>query len=312
MVRFATRSAVAVFALLLGVLQLGRAETTKTGGRTTQPSAGSYSDDRAGLAGSPRAKLPKYQDKIVFVGQLPYDATREQVENFFSRKGFASFTIRMLTDKTPERAFRGIAFVEFSRAADAAKALKLDHNLFGNRRIRVEKTATGGGNNRKRKDRLVRSKQQQEQERTRQIEGMLDRIFARRDAKSSSAAPADSTAALQDDPSVHPSRRHVQPPPGRARDISTLMTRQDCDDTLVRYLCSLPDRVASKVARACSRLEVGAVENRGAYAMGMVKRKLRKAEKKAKRRLLRSDRGAMGLEPVTRAEAPEPRSSFYD
>ena len=234
--------------------------------------------------------LPKYHDKIIFVGQLPFNATHAQVDGFFKRKGLDDLKVRMLTDKTPEKKFRGIAFVEFSRASDASKALKLDHHLFGNRRIRIERTAVGGGNNQKRKGRLQRSKQQQELARRQEMEGILDRIFARRDAKALKTAPSES-AALHDDASLHPSRRQPAQRPERTpvtRDISKLMARRDCDELLVNYLCSLPDRIASKAARACSRLEVSTVDNRGAFAMGMIKRKLRKAEKKAKKSLVHS------------------------
>jgi RNA recognition motif-containing protein len=203
---------------------------------------------------------PKFQDKIVFVGQLPYNATLTHIEHFFARKGLSNFKVRMLNDKSPERKFRGIAFVEFSKPADASKALKFDRHFFGDRRIRVERTATGGGNNPKRRGRLQRSKEQQEQDKRQQIEGILDRIFARRDAKALASAPDASTPpAAQDDPSIHPSRRQAEVEGGKnkqARDVSLLMTRQDCDDQLVAYLCSLPDKIAAQAARACSRLEV--------------------------------------------------------
>jgi len=300
-------SACVVLSLLLSVLALGRAETVARG----DLGASGAVRPAVGRSSALPAPLPKYQEKIVFVGQLPYDATKEQVENFFRRKGLDNFSVRMLTDKTPERAFRGIAFVEFRRAADASRALRLDHNLFGNRRIRVEKTATGGGNNQKRKGRLLRSKQKQDEEQRLKIEGMLDRIFARRDTKAKNAASPDCAAEMpDDDPSVHPSRRQPRAAAGGGgRDISKLLARQDCDEALVRYLCSLPEKIASKAARACSRLEVGTVDNRSAYAMGMIKRKLRKAEKKAKRRLVRGERDTPLDTPVNTAAATQ---SFYD
>ena len=255
-----------------------------------------------------RRDVPKYHDRIIFVGQLPYNATQSQVEAFFRRKGLDEFTVRMLTDKSPEKKFRGIAFVEFNRATDASKALKLDHHLFGNRRIRIEQTATGGGNNQKRRGRLLRSKQQREQDRKRQIEGLLDRIFARRDSKASGNSNT-LNAELTEDPSVHPTRRQ-QPLAVRQtnRDITTLMGRQDCDELLVKYLSSLPDKIASKAARACSRLEVSTVENRSAFAMGMIKRKLRKEEKKAKKRLLQLRQDPT---PLVMGDSAKVESGFY-
>lgn len=278
-------------------------------GAGAPPAPAGPTDSRAG-----RQPVPKYHDKIVFVGQLPYDAAPEQIEDFFRRKGLDDFKVRMLTDKSPEKKFRGIAFVEFGRAADASRALRLDHHLFGNRRIRIERTATGGGNNQKRKGRLLRSKEQQEEERRRMIEGMLDRIFARRDAKSSNDSSAGASCAVPDDPSVHPSRRQRQPERTTTRrDTSQLMARQDCDEVLIKYLSSLPDKIASKAARACSRLEVSTVDNRSAFAMGMIKRKLRRAEKKAKKRLAMSRKDA--LRPLAAEDSIRPPvapADFYD
>lgn len=278
------------------------------------PSPGRGAAPRSRPPGHGQKQLPKYQDKIVFVGQLPYNATQAQVEHFFKRKGLSDFTVRMLTDKSPEKKFRGIAFLEFSRSADASKALKLDHNLFGHRRIRIEQTATGGGNNQKRKGRLLRSKQQQEDDRRRLIEGMLDRIFVRRDSKALDTPSTAEVSTLPDDPSVHPSRRQPQPsaeqkPP--RRDIAKLMRREDCDEMLLKYLCSLPDKIMSKAARACSRIEVSTVENRGAFAMGMIKRKLRKAEKKAKKRLVHANKDSLAP-PPDHARLPTAPADFYD
>ena len=280
-----------------------------TGSTRHQPHAGAGAGGGGGADQQRAPPVPKFHSKIVFVGQLPYNATQWQVENFFQRKGLRDFRLRMLTDKSPDRVFRGIAFLEFSHAAEAAKALTLDRHFFGNRRIRVERTATGGGNSQKRKGRLKRSKEQQDQEKRRHIEGLLDRVFARRDARARDAANAGPD--LQNDPSVHPSRRAAAPASAPcARDTSKLMQREDCDDMLVTYLCSLPERTASKAARACSRLEVSTVDSRGAFAMGMIKRKVRKAEKKAKKRLSRESKPT----PSAPARPTPPRvvSGFYD
>jgi len=290
----------------------GESGLAPSAGPTSRPS---LRNARSGSSSKPpgQKQLPKYQDKIVFVGQLPYNATQAQIEHFFHRKGLSDFTVRMLTDKSPEKNFRGVAFLEFSRAGDASKALKLDHNLFGSRRIRIEQTATGGGNNQKRKGRLLRSKQQQEDDRSRLLEGMLDRIFARRDSKALDAPLPSEANILPDDLSVHPSRRKPQPSTEQkpsARDISKLMRRGDCDEMLLKYLCSLPDKIMSKAARACSRLEMSTVENRGAFAMGMIKRKLRKAEKKAKKRLVHAYKDPVAVSD--NARLPTAPADFYD
>lgn len=98
---------------------------------------------------------------MCFLGQLPYSATKVQIEAFLQRHAFTNFQVRLLTDKKTKQS-RGIAFVQFDSADDADKAIKMDHSLFMGRRMRVERTAAGGGNKDKRKARVKRSKQEQE------------------------------------------------------------------------------------------------------------------------------------------------------
>jgi len=106
----------------------------------------------------------KYMPKVVFLGQLPYTASKEDVEVFFTRNGFTNLQVRLLSDKKTKRS-RGIAFVQFESADDAEKAIKMDHSLFMGRRIRIERTAAGGGNKEKRKGRVKRAKIEQDKKR---------------------------------------------------------------------------------------------------------------------------------------------------
>jgi nucleolar protein 6 len=100
---------------------------------------------------------------IVFVGNLPYDATKEQVERHFEKLGTVS--VRLSTDKATGRS-KGFAFVEFDGYDKMKTCLKLYHHSMFNpqakdaidrsnagstkvtqegRRINVELTAGGGG-----------------------------------------------------------------------------------------------------------------------------------------------------------------------
>jgi nucleolar protein 6 len=107
------------------------------------PSRGSQSlkSERGASAGvsasATEATQKKDKDKhILFVGQLPYSATRESVLAHF--KGCAqqgrAVSVRMLTDKTTKKP-RGIAFVEFEDEEDANRALLLDYSTVGGRSV---------------------------------------------------------------------------------------------------------------------------------------------------------------------------------
>lgn len=88
-------------------------------------------------------KAKKHDQKkfIVFVGNLPYDTEKKDLEDIF--KGINA-TIRMATDKQTGKP-KGFAFLEFSKSDDMQKALNYHHHSFKGRKINVELTAGGGG-----------------------------------------------------------------------------------------------------------------------------------------------------------------------
>jgi nucleolar protein 6 len=92
---------------------------------------------------------------IVFVGNLPYDTTKEELEEHFkackSRKELLD--IRLLTKKGSNEP-RGCAFVEFKSFEGMKIALSLHHSDLKGRRINVEMTAGAGGNSEKRKEKI--------------------------------------------------------------------------------------------------------------------------------------------------------------
>ena len=87
---------------------------------------------------------------IAFLGNLPFDATEEDILRFF--KGVGVPEIRLRTDKKGKP--RGFAFVEFTNTEEFQKALKLHHQMIRGRRVNVEVTAGGGGNGSKRKAKI--------------------------------------------------------------------------------------------------------------------------------------------------------------
>ncbi|KAG1169613.1 hypothetical protein G6F70_002711 [Rhizopus microsporus] len=80
---------------------------------------------------------------IVFVGNLPFTTTKEDLQKHFSTIEKIK-SIRLLTDKATGKP-KGFAFMEFENAKDMNKALAFHHTFFKKRQINVELTAGGGG-----------------------------------------------------------------------------------------------------------------------------------------------------------------------
>ncbi|KAG8690943.1 hypothetical protein FRC11_007954 [Ceratobasidium sp. 423] len=99
---------------------------------------------------------------ILFVGNLPYTISKEQILEHFSECNPAP-TIRLLTPKPrsgkPQTAVqaaksKGCAFLEFSSHSTMQMAIRKHHSELAGRRINVELTAGGGGNSDQRKEKL--------------------------------------------------------------------------------------------------------------------------------------------------------------
>ncbi|CAG8462562.1 11808_t:CDS:2 [Ambispora leptoticha] len=82
---------------------------------------------------------------IVFVANLPYSATKEEIANHFETNGATPISTRLITDKMTKKP-KGFAFVEFKNAVVMKHALGFHHTVFKNKKIRVELTSGGGGN----------------------------------------------------------------------------------------------------------------------------------------------------------------------
>ncbi|CAE6421347.1 unnamed protein product [Rhizoctonia solani] len=105
------------------------------------------------------AKLKRF---ILFVGNLPYTISKEQILEHFSECNPAP-AIRLLTPKSrtgkPQTAVqtaksKGCAFLEFSSHSAMQVAIQKHHTELAGRRINVELTAGGGGNSGQRKEKL--------------------------------------------------------------------------------------------------------------------------------------------------------------
>ena len=80
----------------------------------------------------------------LYVGNLPYAATEEQLTELFSRAGKVD-NVRVMRDMATGRA-RGFAFVEMGSDEDAQKAISEFHTTSGRASIsRAVVTASNGG-----------------------------------------------------------------------------------------------------------------------------------------------------------------------
>lgn len=96
----------------------------------------------------------------LYVGNLPYSATEEDIKNFFSKAGTVT-SVALITDRATGRA-KGFGFVEMASADEAQKAISMFHGQeFMGRAITVnvakpreerprnfDRNRDGGGRNR--------------------------------------------------------------------------------------------------------------------------------------------------------------------
>ncbi|KAK4512014.1 uncharacterized protein ATC70_013256 [Mucor velutinosus] len=112
---------------------------------------------------------------IVFVGNLPYTTTKEDLEKHFESAGGIK-SVRLLTDKATGKP-KGFAFMEFENSKDLNKALAFHHTFFKKRQINVELTAGGGGSKSDaRKEKLKLKNERLAEERTKKHEEMKGKV----------------------------------------------------------------------------------------------------------------------------------------
>jgi len=88
--------------------------------------------------------------KKIYVGNLPFSSSQEDLESLFGRHGNVS-SVNVITDRETGRP-RGFAFVEMENASDADDAIRaLDGSDLAGRDIRVNEAQDrrgGGGGDR--------------------------------------------------------------------------------------------------------------------------------------------------------------------
>ncbi|KAN0072159.1 hypothetical protein V8E54_009888 [Elaphomyces granulatus] len=142
---------------------------------------------------------------IVFIGNLPFTATQESVENHFCK--INPISVRVATEKGNSGKCRGFGFLEFQNYDRMQTCLKLYHHSSLDdgkspaRRINVELTAGGGGKSQNRKAKL--------EEKNRKLAEERDRTA--KEQKKQREKNVTTTRASDDLADVHPDRRAQVP-----------------------------------------------------------------------------------------------------
>ena len=115
---------------------------------------------------------------VVFIGQLSFDTTVEQIEAHLRRNGIeGDMRVRILTDKETGMS-KGTAFAVLEGARELHKCIALHHSLLNGRRINIEKSC--GGSNKD--SRLARIKEKRE-EQDNTVRATIDRIMTEYEEK---------------------------------------------------------------------------------------------------------------------------------
>lgn len=90
---------------------------------------------------------------ILFVGNLPTSASREDVVSHFEKKGVHISEFRLLTHKDSGKS-KGCGFMEFSSNKVMQAALKFHRSCVQGKHVNIEMTCGGGGRTENRRNRI--------------------------------------------------------------------------------------------------------------------------------------------------------------
>ncbi|XP_041634438.1 eukaryotic translation initiation factor 4Ba isoform X4 [Cheilinus undulatus] len=83
-----------------------------------------------------RSRLPRSPPYTAFLGNLPYDVTEESIKDFF--RGLAISAVRLPREPSNPERLKGFGYAEFDDVDSLLRALSLNEENLGNRRIRVD------------------------------------------------------------------------------------------------------------------------------------------------------------------------------
>ncbi|XP_056606588.1 eukaryotic translation initiation factor 4Bb [Triplophysa dalaica] len=83
-----------------------------------------------------RSRLPRGPPYTAFLGNLPYDVSEESIKDFF--RGLAISAVRLPREASNPERLKGFGYAEFDDVDSILRALSLNEENLGNRRIRVD------------------------------------------------------------------------------------------------------------------------------------------------------------------------------
>uniref|UniRef100_A0A673HXB8 Eukaryotic translation initiation factor 4B n=1 Tax=Sinocyclocheilus rhinocerous TaxID=307959 RepID=A0A673HXB8_9TELE len=83
-----------------------------------------------------RSRLPRSPPYTAFLGNLPYDVSEESIKDFF--RGLAISAVRLPREPNNPERLKGFGYAEFDDVESFFRALSLNEENLGNRRIRVD------------------------------------------------------------------------------------------------------------------------------------------------------------------------------
>lgn len=112
--------------------------------------AASAAKDKAAAAAAAAAELARHVPYVVFVGQLNFNTTADDLKAFFQSQNVnGSIKVRLLTNNEDSRS-KGMAFVEVDNAAEMHKCIALHRSVLHGRMINIEKSCGGASKDKRR------------------------------------------------------------------------------------------------------------------------------------------------------------------
>ncbi|KAK3388974.1 hypothetical protein B0T20DRAFT_324228, partial [Sordaria brevicollis] len=171
-------------------------------------------DEEANEEEQPQQNGAKGARFIIFVGNMPYSVTADQIKEHFA--SVHPISVRLLTHRDNPTKSKGTAFVEFGRFDHMKTALEKFHHseMLDDkgvaRKINVELSAGGGGKTAHRQDKIKEKNRKLNEERLNRQQNQEKAKAEKAAAKANEPAAEGAAAApveRNDEDAIHPSRR---------------------------------------------------------------------------------------------------------
>lgn len=209
--------------------------------------------DAGDTPGGPKAKRANPPSQTVFVGQLAFTTTEDQLRAHFAAVPGMSgppVRVRLLSHKATGEP-RGMAFVQLAGEADVHTALKSLHkSVLGGRRLNVERTVGGGGTSTARLDKIKKLRTIQDASIHRRVQSLVDAVvaeFGGDDDVDDADAPAETQETMG-------------------------LRASDVDERAREFLSTVSEDLARDALRDFAESAARRVDNRPAFLMGVLKR----------------------------------------